>query len=119
MGPGKEKIQALEKKMTDLGISRKDLEFKYVKSSGRGGQKVNKSATAVFVKHAASGISVKYGKSRSQHLNKFCALRLLVEKIENLSTGGSQAKQQKIDKIRKQKQRRKRRTAAKTKDPSS
>lgn len=119
MGPGKEKIQALEKKMIDLGIYQKDLEFKYVKSSGRGGQKVNKSVSAVFVKHAASGISVKYGKSRSQHLNKFCALRLLVEKIESLSKGASQVKQQKIDKIRKQKQRRKRRSAAKTKKLSS
>jgi len=76
MGPGKEKIEALEKKMADLGIRKQDIEFKFIKASGRGGQKVNKSSVAVFVKHAATGFFVKYGKERSQHLNKFFALRL-------------------------------------------
>ena len=113
MGPKKEKIQALEKKMTDLGIRKQDLEFKFIKASGKGGQKVNKSASAVFVKHVTTGLFVKFGKERSQHLNKFFALRLLVERVEEHTHGRSDKKMIKIEKLKKQKQRRKRRTRKK------
>lgn len=82
MGPDPKKIKALEDKMTALGISREDIVERFIKSSGRGGQKVNKSSSAVFLKHEKTGISVKVGKHRSQHLNRFLALRTLVEKIE-------------------------------------
>ncbi len=113
MGPRKEKIEALAKKMEALGIRREDIEFKFIRASGRGGQKVNKSSSAVFVKHLPTGLSVKYGKERSQHLNKFLAQRLLVEKIEGKKSGADRGKLKKIEKIRKQKLRRKRKTRKK------
>ncbi len=111
MGPGKKKIEALEKKMADLGIKKEEIKEKFIKASGRGGQKVNKSSSAVFVIHEKTGISVKVGKHRSQHLNRFLALRSLVEKIEAKMTGNLQ--QDKFERIRKQKQRRKKRNQAK------
>ena len=43
MGPSKEKILDLEKRMIALGVRKVDIEEKFIKSSGRGGQKVNKS----------------------------------------------------------------------------
>jgi protein subunit release factor B len=113
MGPRKEKIEALEKKMVDLGIRKQDIEFKFIKASGRGGQKVNKSASAVFAKHIVTGLSVKYGKERSQHLNKFFALRLLVQKIDEKNHGMDERKSKKIEKLKKQKLRRKRRSRKK------
>ncbi len=113
MGPNKAKIKALEIKMTDLGIKKDDIEEKFIKGSGKGGQKVNKSVSTVFLKHKITNISVKCGKTRSQHLNRFLALRSLVEKIEIFMKGGDDPQQKKVDKIRKQKLRRKRKNKKK------
>jgi protein subunit release factor B len=113
MGPGKEKILDLEKRMAALGIKKEDIEEKFIKSSGRGGQKVNKSNSAVFLKHKKTNLSVKCGKARSQHLNRFLALRKLIEKIEAHLSGKPDKEQKRIEKIKKQKQRRKRKTQKK------
>ncbi len=112
-GPNKNKIQDLENKMADLGIKNQDIEFKFIKSSGKGGQKVNKSSSTVFVKHVKTRIFVKYGKERSQHLNKFFALRLLVKKIEDQIHGKNERELKKIKKLKKQKFRRKKRAKQK------
>lgn len=113
MGPKKEKIQALEKKMTDLGIGKKDIEFRFIKASGKGGQKVNKTSSAVFAKHEKTGLFVKYGKERSQHLNRFFALRLLLQKIEDKIHGRDDRELKRVEKLKKQKLRRKKRTRKK------
>ncbi len=113
MGPGKDKIAALEKKMKELGIYRDDIEEKFIKASGRGGQKVNKASSAVFLRHKKTNICVKCGKARSQHLNRFLALRTLVDKIETAQSGRPAHEADRIKKIRKQKKTRKRRTRRK------
>jgi protein subunit release factor B len=115
-GPGEKKRAALEQKLTELGIRKTDLEEKFIKSSGRGGQKVNKSASAVFIRHTPTGLSVKVGKHRSLHLNRFLALRALAEKIEAVQTGRHPGQTEKAEKIRRRKQRRKRRTRRKLTD---
>ncbi|THB76485.1 MAG: peptide chain release factor-like protein [Desulfobacteraceae bacterium] len=117
MGPTKEKLDALDKKMAELNIGKSDIEYKYIKASGRGGQKVNKSSSAVFARHLPSGLSVKCGKSRSQHLNKFLATRMLVEKVERQMKGEDPEKTAEIEKRIKQKKRRKRK--ARNKVPKS
>lgn len=117
MGPDQKKLDALEKKMTRLGIRKADIREKFIKASGRGGQKVNKTSSAVFLNHVPTGVSVKVGKTRSQHLNRFLALRSLVEKIEALKNGSMTPAERKIAKLKKQKQRR-RRKALKKKPPS-
>lgn len=113
MGPKKEKIIELKKKMEDLGIKQADIQEKFIKSSGRGGQKVNKSSSAVFLKHIPTQLTVKYGKARSQHLNRYKALKLLVEKFEEIKFGTGSKELAKINKIRKQKKRRKKKTREK------
>ena len=112
-GPDIEKIRALEKKMNHLGIYKKDIRKKFIKSSGRGGQKVNKSSSAVFLTHLPTQVSVKFGKHRSQHLNRFMALRCLVEKIEQLKSGMPDAKARKLARLKKQKQRRRKKSVDK------
>ncbi|WP_457552603.1 peptide chain release factor family protein [Desulfobacula sp.] len=111
--PGKNKWLDLENRMADLGIKKEDVEETFIKSSGRGGQKVNKSSSAVFLKHKKTNLSVKCGKSRSQRLNRFLALRRLLEKIKAAKGGRDEKKLEKIEKIKKQKQRRKRKTQKK------
>ncbi len=110
--PGKNKLFDLEKRMNTLGIKKEDIEEKFIKASGRGGQKVNKSSSAVFLKHKKTDLSVKCGKSRSQRLNRFFALRRLIEKIEETMTGKDDKQ---LKKIKKQKQNRKRKTQKKLK----
>ena len=110
MGPNKDKLLNLEKRMKALGVKKEDIEEKFIKSAGRGGQKVNKSSSAVFLKHKKTNLSVKCGKARSQHLNRFLALRNLIEKIEENMTGKNEKEQKRTEKIKKQKQRRKRKT---------
>jgi protein subunit release factor B len=115
-GPDKSKLDALEKKMNQLGISRNDIEEKFIKASGKGGQKVNKSVSGVFLKHIPTGLLVKCAKSRSQHLNRFLAMRSLVEKLESLAGGGPDRAREQISKIKKQKARRRRKTRKKLTD---
>ncbi len=107
MGPSREKISELEKRMSELGIKKEDIEEKFIKSSGRGGQKINKTSSAVFLKHKISQLSVKCGKARSQTLNRFLALRRLIDLIEEAMIGNNGKEFEKINKVKKQKQRRK------------
>ena len=80
-----EKNNWLKERMEALGISERDIDEKFVRSSGSGGQKVNKTSTCVYIKHIPTGIEVKWMKERSQSLNRFLARRELVRRIEKLS----------------------------------
>ncbi len=107
-----EKARWLLERMAALGIEEKDIEEKFIRSSGRGGQKVNKTSTCVYLKHIPTGIEVKYMKERSQSLNRVLARRELVSKIEGLS-GRATAEDLLIKKARRQKSKRKRRASLK------
>ena len=107
-----EKNRWLQQKMETLGIQEKDIDEKFVRSAGRGGQKVNKTSTCVYLRHIPTGIDVKWMRERSQSLNRFLARRELVLKIERLS-GRSTGEGVRIEKIRKQKSKRKRRASLK------
>src|SRR4030066_2360933 len=80
-----EKNRWLQRRMEALGIHKKDIEEKFIRSSGKGGQKVNKTSTCVYLKHIPTGIEVKSMRERHQSLNRFLARRELVKKIEGLS----------------------------------
>ena len=108
-----EKEEALLQKMKELGVHEDDIDEKFIRSGGPGGQNVNKVATCVQLKHIPTGIIVKIQKDRSQGINRFLARRSLVSKIEEVLLGKSSAEQLKIKKIQKQKKRRKRRTKLK------
>lgn len=107
-----EKNNWLKEKMKALGIHEKDIEEKFVRSSGKGGQKVNKTSTCVYLKHVPTGTEVKCMKDRSQSINRFLARRELVKRIERLS-GQLTSEDVKQEKIRKQKRKRKKRAAVK------
>jgi protein subunit release factor B len=102
----------LRERMEELGIFEKDIAEKFVRSSGHGGQNVNKTSTCVYLKHVPTGIEVKCMKDRSQSINRFLARRELVKKIEGLS-GQSTSGDTKIEKIRKQKAKSKKRSRLK------
>jgi protein subunit release factor B len=111
-----QKNKELRQKMEALGISESDLVEKFIRSSGRGGQKVNKTSSCVYLCHVPTGIEIKCMKERSQSINRFLARRELVKKIEMLTEGGQKEEELKRAKIRKQKQRRKRRNKKKAEE---
>lgn len=99
--------------MQKLGITEKDIVEKFIRSGGKGGQKVNKTASCVYLKHLPTGIQVKMQRERSQSLNRFLARRVLTDKIEELILGVKSRRQQAIEKIRRQKRKRSKRAKAK------
>jgi len=107
------KIKELKERMKKLNIREHDLEEKFIKSQGKGGQKVNKSSTCVFIKHIPTGVSVKCQKTRNQNLNRFLARRELVEKIAQIYHPEESKKNKKIEKIKKQKRKRRKRALKK------
>ena len=91
-----------------------DLAESFVRGSGPGGQKINKTSVCVRLVHRPTGLEVKMQKARSQQLNRFYARRRMCELLEARQLGEESPAAMKAAKIRKQKQHRKRRARRKT-----
>ena len=82
---------SIDQRMAELGIRESDLEESFARSSGPGGQNVNKVSTAVTLRHLPSGISVTVQDSRSQAVNRKLARERLLDTIENARAGERRA----------------------------
>ncbi len=111
-----EKERALVERMARLGVRESDLEERFIRGAGPGGQKVNKTSAVVCLRHVPTGIEVRCGAERSQALNRFLARRRLCERLEARAEGAKSAAQQAREKIRRQKRRRSRRQKARMLD---
>ncbi|MCX5681061.1 MAG: peptide chain release factor-like protein [Candidatus Omnitrophica bacterium] len=107
------KEQELFRRMQQLGVSESDIDESFVRSSGPGGQNVNKVSTCVVIIHRPTGLSVKCQESRSQGLNRFYARRILLDKIERQQKGFIEEERQRVEKIRRQKRKRSKRAKEK------
>src|SRR4051812_36067937 len=103
------KWQHIDERLAKLGIFEKDIQEHFVRSSGHGGQNVNKVNSCVYIKHHPSQTEVKCQQTRSQQENRYFARVILAEKIEHQKLGAESAKAKEIFKIRKQKQKRSKR----------
>ena len=108
-----DKWTALETRLLKLGIRQQDLEERFVRAGGPGGQNVNKVSTCVVLIHRPSGLSVRCQEERSQGLNRFLARRRLADKMEEMLLGAASRRRQEIEKIRRQKRKRSKRAKEK------
>ncbi len=100
-------------KAEELKIYPVDIAEYFVRGSGKGGQKINKTSSTVLLRHLPTGIEVRCQKHREQSKNRLSAYKLLILKIEERIRGRESARAKEIFKLRKQKKRRSRKAKEK------
>lgn len=75
--------EALHKRMLKLGIREEDLEESFVRGTGAGGQKINKTSSTVVLRHKPSGLEVRCQQERSQSMNRVIAREMLCDKLHD------------------------------------
>ncbi len=96
-----QKRRELAGRMQALGVREADLEEKFVRGSGKGGQKVNKTNNCVCLTHLPSGIVVKCHRERERETNRFLARRALCDELEHRLFGTPSAAQRERERARK------------------
>ncbi len=109
MAVDKKKWDDVEDLLHSLGIQEKDIVEKFILGSGKGGQKLQKTHSCVYLKHIPTGIEIKCQKERERDLNRYLARKLLAETFREKILKEETEKKKKFEKIRRQKQRRTRR----------
>ena len=69
-------------KLAALGASPADVDERFVRGAGPGGQKINKTSSTVWLRHRPTGIEVRSQRERSQAVNREAAWWLLCAKLE-------------------------------------
>ncbi|PWY54179.1 peptide chain release factor-like protein [Legionella qingyii] len=115
----KEKWDKLNDLMIQLHINEADLIEKFIVGSGKGGQKLHKTASTVYLKHIPSGLEIKCQESRSREDNRYFARMRLCHKLHSIVSDEKTKEQQKIEKLKRQKKRRSRRAKQKILDEKS
>ncbi|MBP9717743.1 peptide chain release factor-like protein [Candidatus Gracilibacteria bacterium] len=100
-------------KAQELKIFPQDIEEQFVRGSGSGGQKMNKTSSTVMLRHVPSNTEVRCQKHREQSKNRLSAYKLLITKIEDQIKGRHSEHAQKIFKLIKQKRKRSKRAQQK------
>ena len=91
---------ATARRMAALGVREDEFEEVFVRSSGHGGQNVNKTSTCVVLVHRPTGLQVRCQESRSQGRNREIARELLLEKIEQARLAQKQETKARQEKAR-------------------
>jgi len=107
INPGK--IEALKARIARLGIDLRLIDESFVKGGGKGGQKMNKTANAVMLRYPPLGLTVRCQRERHRSLNRFLALREMVDEIEFRISPSTSERLAGIARLRKKKARRRRR----------
>ncbi|MDI1352436.1 MAG: peptide chain release factor-like protein [bacterium] len=110
---GKDKWDKLRAWMQLLDVHEHDVVEQFILGSGKGGQKLQKTSSTIYLKHIPSKIEVKCQDSRSREDNRYYARLRICEKLHPTLRKDKTKEQQKIAKLKLQKKRRARRTKQK------
>jgi protein subunit release factor B len=94
--------ESIQSRLRALGVSEADVEEKFIRGSGPGGQKINKTSSTVWLRHRPTGIEVRCQAERSQSANRERAWLELCERLESRRRAASDAAQQQREKGRRQ-----------------
>lgn len=89
-------------RLARLGLNESDFEEKFARSSGPGGQHVNKVSTAVTLRHRPTSVAVTVQDSRSQSFNRQLAWTRLLDAIEETRRTERAARRAEVEKKRRQ-----------------
>lgn len=98
--------EALVQRMRRLGIREDELEETFVRGTGAGGQKINKTSSTVVLVHVPTGLEVRCQRERSQSLNRLIARQELCDKLEKKLQGIRQERRDAVEKKRRQNRKR-------------
>jgi protein subunit release factor B len=96
----KDKREQLEERLEALGVQPADLVERFIRGSGHGGQKINKTSSCVHLRHSGSGIEVKCQQTRSREENRLIAREELCRALEGLAHRLAFEKKQAMEKAR-------------------
>lgn len=93
----------IQKRLDTLGIIPADVEEKFVRGSGPGGQKINKTSSTVWLRHRPTGVEVRCQRERSQAANRELAWAELCEKLEGALRQAEAVRRAAVEKERRRK----------------
>lgn len=97
---------ALLKRMLKLGIREEDLEEAFIRGTGAGGQKINKTSSTVVLTHVPTGLEVRCQRERSPSLNRLVAREELCAKLEEKLAAVKLEKRNEVEKKKRQNRKR-------------
>jgi protein subunit release factor B len=112
ISPGK--IADLRARIARLRLDLSLVEESFTKGGGKGGQKINKTSNAVVLRYAPLNLVVKCQRERQRSVNRFLALRELVDRVEAVVSPSTSRRMQEEARVRRQKDRRRRRFRGET-----
>lgn len=115
VSPGK--VASVIAKIGALGIDPAAIEEQFVRGGGPGGSKINKTSNCVVLRYAPLDLVVRCQRDRRRSVNRFLALRELVEQAEMRLTPETSKRLQEIDRRRRNKARSGRRARARHRRP--
>lgn len=95
----------IQTQLDALGVLASDIEEKFVRGSGPGGQKINKTSSTVWLRHRPTGVEVRIQRERSQAANRELAWAELCEKLKARVRAAEAARRDQVEKARRRNRR--------------
>jgi protein subunit release factor B len=104
------KVEELKARVARLGLDLSLVEESFVRGGGKGGQKVNTTSNCVVLRYPPLELMVRCHRERARTVNRFLALRELVDRVEERLSPGTSRRAAEIERIRRRKSRRRARS---------